>query len=103
MLLLTKRNKLCKGLSIINNLRPSSRDCVPKCCIGRVPKESGKCCKVTVQRDEEGRFVKVNLEIATDNVISQRLIAIQIDVLRGAFRGKEASGFGGRLGSLLFS
>ena len=73
MLLLTERNKLCKGLFIINNLRPSSRDLVLKCCIGRAPKESGKCCEVAVRRDEEGCFVKVNLEIATDNLISQTL------------------------------
>ena len=73
MLLLNERNKLCKGLFIINNLRPSSRDLVLKCCIGRAPKESGKCCEVAVRRDEEGCFVKVNLEIATDNLISQTL------------------------------
>ena len=105
MLLLTEPNKLCKGLfiMIINNLRPSSRDVVPKCCISRAPKESGKCCEVAVRRDEEGCFVKVNLEIATDNLISQCLIAIQIGVLRGAFSGKEVRGFGGSTGkSLVF-
>ena len=51
--------------------------------------------RVAVQREEKGRFVKVNLEIATDNLISQRLIAIQIGVLRRAFSGKEARGFSG--------
>ena len=57
--------------------------------------------RVAVQRDEEGRFVKANLEIATDNLISQRLIVIQIGVLRGAFSGKEARGSVVAPGSLL--
>src|SRR5436305_13957800 len=73
ILLLNERNRLCKGLFIINNLRPSSRDLVPKCCIGWAPKESGKCCE-SQSKGKEGCFVKVNLEIATDNLISQRLI-----------------------------
>ena len=51
--------------------------------------------RIAVQRDEEGRFVKVNLEI------SQRLIVIQIGVLRGAFSGKEARGSVVAPGSLL--
>ena len=78
MLLLNERNRLCKGLFIINNLRPSSRDLVPKCCIDSAPKGNSKCCEVAFQRNKEGRFVKVNLEIATDNLISQRLITIQL-------------------------
>ena len=51
------------------------------------------CYEVAFRREEEGHFVKVNLEIAIDNLISQRLIAIQISAPRGTFSKKEARGF----------